>query len=97
MPAKPQTAVRDPHLHLARRTFLSRTACGIGAAALSSLLKQGTARAGDSSPLATRGAINPLHFAPKAKRVIFLCMRGGPSHLDTFDYKPRLIADAGKL
>jgi len=36
------------------------------------------------------------HFTPAAKRVIFLCMRGGPSHLDTFDHKPRLQADAGK-
>lgn len=36
------------------------------------------------------------HFAPTAKRVIFLSMRGGPSHVDTFDYKPRLIADAGR-
>lgn len=36
------------------------------------------------------------HFAPTAKRVIFLCMRGGPSHVDTLDYKPKLIADSGK-
>jgi hypothetical protein len=44
---------------------------------------------------------NPLaakqpHFAAKAKHVIFLCMRGGPSHLDTFDYKPKLQSDSGK-
>jgi hypothetical protein len=44
---------------------------------------------------------NPLapkdpHFAPRAKRVIFLCMAGGPSHLDMFDYKPKLNADDGK-
>jgi hypothetical protein len=36
------------------------------------------------------------HFPPKAKRVIFLCMRGGPSHVDTFDYKPRLARDDGQ-
>ena len=36
------------------------------------------------------------HFAAKAKRVIFLCMRGGPSHVDTFDYKPKLAADGDK-
>ncbi len=35
------------------------------------------------------------HFLPRAKRVIFLCMRGGPSHVDTFDYKPKLMADSG--
>ncbi|MDE0862776.1 MAG: DUF1501 domain-containing protein [Rubripirellula sp.] len=44
---------------------------------------------------------NPLspkspHFAPRAKRVIFLCMQGGPSHVDTFDYKPQLAKDHGK-
>jgi hypothetical protein len=37
-----------------------------------------------------RGAINPLHYAPKAKRVIFLCMSGGPSQLELFDEKPKL-------
>ena len=37
------------------------------------------------------GAINPLHFAPKAKRVIYLYQAGGPSHLETFDYKPALL------
>jgi hypothetical protein len=36
------------------------------------------------------------HFPAKAKRVIFLCMHGAPSHVDTFDYKPRLLADTGK-
>jgi hypothetical protein len=36
------------------------------------------------------------HFAAQAKHVIFLCMRGGPSHIDTFDYKPKLISDSGK-
>jgi hypothetical protein len=45
--------------------------------------------------------VNPLapkepHFPARAKRVIFLCMRGGPSHVDTFDYKPQLLADHGK-
>ncbi|MEO1994571.1 MAG: DUF1501 domain-containing protein, partial [Planctomycetaceae bacterium] len=44
------------------------------------------------SPLAPQ----PTHFTPRAKRVIFLFMKGGPSHLDTFDYKPLLQRDAGK-
>ena len=86
----------NPPFHLARRTFLSRTACGIGAAALSSLFKQSAARAGDSSPLATRGVLNPLHFAPRAKRVIFLTMAGGPSHLETLDNKPKLAEMHGQ-
>ncbi|HEX5102214.1 MAG TPA: DUF1501 domain-containing protein [Pirellulaceae bacterium] len=81
---------------VARRTFLSRTACGIGGAALSSLFKQGISRAGDSSPLAGRGVVNPLHFAPKAKRVIFLTMAGGPSHLETLDHKPKLAEMHGQ-
>lgn len=43
------------------------------------------------------GVLTPksTHFEPRAKRVIFLCMRGGPSHVDTFDYKPKLNADSG--
>ena len=40
--------------------------------------------------------VNPLHFAPKAKRVIYLYMAGGPSHLETFDYRPKLVAMHGK-
>jgi hypothetical protein len=56
--------------------------------------------AGLSAAQATE-AVSPLnpkrpHSEPKAKRVIFLCMRGGPSHVDTFDYKPRLAADHGR-
>ncbi len=46
--------------------------------------------------IATADSLNGLHHLPKAKRVIFLFMHGGPSHLDTFDYKPRLNADDGK-
>ncbi len=50
---------------------------------------------------AAEGYLNPLaprepHFEPRAKRVIFLCMRGGPSHVDTFDYKPALAEFDGK-
>lgn len=60
---------------LTRRHFFGRTAAGIGAAALASVLG---ANAGVP------------HFAPKAKRVIYLFMSGGPSHIDLFDYKPKL-------
>jgi hypothetical protein len=45
-----------------------------------------------TDPLAPRSP----HFKPRAKRVIFLCMAGGPSHVDTFDYKPKLVTDDGK-
>src|SRR5690349_11054404 len=70
-----------------RRQFFGRTATGIGAAALASLLAE-DACAGDD--LRTAGALPKLHFAPKAKRVIYLFMSGGPSHIDLFDYKPKL-------
>ena len=82
---------------VARRTFLSRSGLGVGSLALASLLGERT-RAGEAlvgSPL-SRGKVNPLHFAPKAKRVIFLYMSGGPSHLDLFDYKPQLAKMSGE-
>ena len=44
----------------------------------------------------SRGVVNPLHHAPKARRVIFLYQAGGPSHLETFDYKPKLAEMHGK-
>ncbi len=83
-----------------RRTFLSQTGVGLGSAALTSLLNRDLFGA-DTTPQpsaaeAWPGAVNPLHFAPKAKRVIFLCMAGGPSHLETFDYKPELAKMNGK-
>ncbi len=69
-----------------RREALRSLSAGFGYLAFQSLAAAATSSLASKQP----------HFAPKAKRVIFLCMRGGPSHLDTFDYKPRLIADAGK-
>jgi hypothetical protein len=75
---------------LTRRGALQHTATGFGWMALSALLAEGARAA--SSPLAPRSP----HFAPKAKRVIFLFMQGGPSHVDTFDWKPELKAKSGK-
>jgi hypothetical protein len=82
-------------LPLSRRDLLTRTACGFGALALAGLATE--ARAADSSaapadPLAPKTP----HHARKAKRVIFLFMQGGVSHVDSFDYKPRLDKDDGK-
>ena len=71
---------------LSRRALLRRTALGFGSLGLASLM------ADTSSPLAARAP----HFAPRAKRVIFLFMHGGVSHVDTFDPKPRLTRDNGK-
>jgi len=72
-----------------RRTFLSRSSVGLGAAALGSLLERDSAGAEAKLP-GIPGQAGLPHFEPKAKRVIFLCMAGGPSHLETFDYKPKL-------
>src|SRR4029079_17960888 len=80
-----------------RRTFLRTGAAGIGSAVLASFLPQGLRTSGSLEAAETKsaierwtGVINPLHHAAKAKRVIFLCMAGGPSHLETFDCKPKL-------
>ncbi|MBI1783749.1 DUF1501 domain-containing protein [Candidatus Sumerlaeota bacterium] len=83
------------HILQSRRQFLGRSAKGLGALALASALGPVSrlARAGE---FASHGAVNPLHFAPKAKRVIFLCMAGGPSHIESFDYKPELARLAGQ-
>ena len=88
-------------LQQTRRAFLGRAATGVGSIALASLIKPFTALAGSKTnpkPQADkwRGVLNPPHFAPKAKRVIFLCMAGGPSHLETLDYKPKLAELTGK-
>jgi hypothetical protein len=71
---------------------LGRAAGGIGAVALASLLGRGAMAA----PTAARGVIHPLHFPPRAKRVIWLYQSGGPTHLETFDYKPKLAELHGK-
>lgn len=80
-----------------RREFLWQTGAGFGAVALASMLDQpffgGKLQAATSAnPLAAK----PPHFAPKAKSIIFLFMYGGPSHIDTFDYKPDMVGMDGK-
>src|SRR5262249_37323510 len=74
-----------------RRQALRHFANGFGLLALASLCAE-EASAASQNPLAVR----PPHFTPKARRVIFLFMSGGPSHVDTFDPKPRLDRDTGK-
>lgn len=80
----------DP-LIMTRRQFFGRSAVGIGIAALGSLLNPslfgGIATRTNSG---TPGVLNTLHFAPKAKRVIYLHQSGAPSHIDLFDYKPTM-------
>jgi uncharacterized protein (DUF1501 family) len=82
----------ETNCELARRAFLRRSGCGLGAAALATLL--GDARGAEV--LVSGGVLRPLHLAPRAKRIIFLTMAGGPSHLETLDYKPRLAEMHGE-
>jgi hypothetical protein len=67
-----------------RRQFLQTTACGFGSLALSAMA---------NNPLAGKKP----HHQPRAKRVIFLFMQGGVSHVDSYDYKPRLFKEDGKV
>ena len=78
-----------------RRDLLKQSAAGFGSLALAGLaaeVARGDARRTSANPLAPKPAL----FEPKAKRVIFLFMHGGPSQVDTFDYKPLLKRDHGK-
>lgn len=79
---------------LSRRQLLQSTSCGFGYMALAGLATEASAKeiSVAGNPLAPKQP----HFTPTAKRIIFLCMRGGPSHVDTFDYKPALKKDEGK-
>ncbi len=80
-------------LHLSRRHFFGKSAVGIGAAALSSLMgKDATAAPGPR----VGGLPGLPHFAPKAKRVIYLFQNGAPTHVDLFDYKPELTRRKGQ-
>lgn len=76
----------NPITLLQRRTFLGQACRGVGGVALASLL----AKAGEPGASAPGGVIKQPHVRPKAKRVIFLVMAGGPSHLELFDNKPTL-------
>ena len=78
-----------------RRTFLRDSSLGLGSVALSTLLT-GRSQAATQPGGGLSGLADLPHFAPRAKRVIFLCMAGGPSHLETFDYKPKLLAMDGQ-
>jgi hypothetical protein len=80
-----------------RRWFFQECGVGLGAIALGQLL--GGAASADSTSSAPAGPLapKPPHFAPRAKRVIYLFMAGGPSQLELFDHKPELVKWGGKL
>ena len=79
---------------VSRRAALKSLASGLGSVATASLVHEASAR--DTTP--TPNALSPKtsHFRPRAKRVIFLCMNGGPSHVDLYDYKPALQQSSGR-
>ena len=77
---------REHELLLTRRNFFGKSATGLGAAALSSLLMRDGMAAG---PLGG-GVLGSPHHTPTAKRVIYLFMSGAPSQMDMWDYKPKL-------
>src|SRR3989441_11324019 len=82
-------------LQLTRRHFFGQSATGIGMAALAGLLGN-EARAQGAPATSAHGGLPGLpHFAPKAKRVIYLFQSGGPSQMELFDYKPRLMEFQG--
>ena len=85
-------------LKITRRQFLGQATTGIGSLALASLLNR-SAWAEPEHESTTRpweGILKRLHVPPRAKRVIHLYMAGGPSHLETFDYKPKLAEMHGQ-
>ena len=86
---------RDLANPLTRRAFLSGTATGLGAVALSTLLDPHVV-SGEPAKDKWKGVVNPLYHPAKAKRVIWLTMAGGASHLETFDWKPKLAEMHGK-
>src|SRR5262245_2960229 len=85
--------ISEQNAFMSRRAVLKAISSGFGYVAFAGLSSIASAAdsPGKSSPLAPKAP----HFPARAKRVIFLCMHGAPSHVDTFDYKPRLAADSG--
>ncbi|MEY4212061.1 MAG: hypothetical protein RL458_286, partial [Pseudomonadota bacterium] len=83
--------------HLAsRRQWLRHSGCGFGMLALAGLLNDHCRAESAPGRAANPFSVLPPHFPPRAKRVIFLYMPGGPSHVDLLDPKPRLEVDNGK-
>jgi len=84
---------------ISRRDMLRLAACGFGSVAFSAMASRASALSifDDEANTTTRPlAPQKPHFTPRAKRIIFLCMAGAPSHVDTFDYKPELASMDGK-
>ncbi|MFM7151757.1 MAG: DUF1501 domain-containing protein [Gemmataceae bacterium] len=85
-------------VEVSRRAFLGRTGLSLGSLAFASLNSRAGDPGGAPAPSADRwtGAVQPLHFPAKARRVIYLYMAGGMSHLETFDHRPELAKRHGQ-
>ncbi|MFP6658093.1 MAG: DUF1501 domain-containing protein, partial [Pirellulales bacterium] len=81
---------REAALPMTRRGLFRQSAGGIGAVALASLIDPGVFAETDTRRRSVGGIEGLPHFAPKARRVIYLFQSGAPSHIDLFDYKPQL-------
>jgi len=88
----PDTFSHQDEFPHSRRSMLKKAACGFGSLALAGMFGKNAEASSSINPLAAKPPLLP----PKAKRLIFIFMQGGPSHVDTFDYKPDLIAADGK-
>lgn len=100
---QPNSQMREAYLlNQTRRAFLKQSSLGLGSIALGSLMNQDSMAAAATAASIGDTRVNAPGLAgfpnlpPKVKRVIFLCMAGGPSHLETFDYKPVLAKMDGK-
>jgi hypothetical protein len=78
---------------VSRRDMLRWSGCGFGYLALAGLTTQHAAAQGAAAAARNPLAVKPPHFTPRARRIIMLYMSGGPTHVDTFDYKPLLFSD----
>src|SRR5262247_4643629 len=104
MKTRPSNQFNQSDLEISRRAFLGNGFAGLGSIALTSVfgrdalalnVTQSASQPAGPNPQ-SKGVVNPLHYPPRAKRVIFLYQAGGPSHLETFDYKPKLAEMNGK-
>ncbi len=86
----------EHHLQLTRRNFLGRYGTGLGAAALAGLLEKNGLRGSEPVRMGLPALPGLPHLTPRAKRVVYLFQNGAPTHVDLFDYKPRLQQLHGK-
>src|SRR5690242_12570168 len=94
----PNATMNCSHINfgMSRRDFFGRFAYGLGGAALFGLLGREALATAASVQNPFKGILSSPHFPPKAKRIIYLFMAGGPSQLETFDYKRMLIKRKGE-